>query len=830
MTTELSADQKAAHQLLSELRTRVAVQPLPYQYGVEARALESLWELFGLSRTAMKDHPGCGQFAHITTKMLNVDVRPVTAKWHRAHQAGVLDSRDGANEFRADLSQLQKKLVKFAGDLQLMAYGSHQPDDEAAPVMSTCEIEECFRPVRYGLISTDELRVENASDINAAERQEIVARRQHYGIQVDGQDNAVGLALSGGGIRSATFCLGVVQVLAERDLLKDIDYLSTVSGGGYTGSFITSQVGGGVAMRSMGQPYGPDTDPIRHLRQNAKYMSAKNFWGQWEIIAQTIAGLLLNLTGPFATLCAIALLILQLPGDNWLLLVTKLFGIAAGCGLLVYAITLRSESAAYRAKTCFSWALAISMLGLVIYVLSLAVRGVNNIAWSSNLVAGITMAMVVVPGVVVTLMRLPSVSTARKVTSKVLLLSAGCLAPLVALMLLQVLLHLATYPMNVQESWINPLRYLDGHSLLVGVCVLLALIAFFFVDVNLTGIHRLYRDQLAKTFVNSVEGCSSLALNEVNATNYAPYHLLNATVNFSSREIKSLKDRGGDFFLMSKHWMGSPATGYFTTSQWKAGNNSVDLATAMAVSGAAASPQMGLLSKRSLAPLLSLMNVRLNYWIKSPSQKGASKPGFLCLLREILGVGMLQKSKWFNLSDGGHIENMGVYELLRRRCKFIICVDGEADPKFMFAGQMTLVRHAQVDFGIRLEPRLDEIRFNPDSGVSRSHIHLLRVHYPVGADGRTETGLMLYLKLSVTGDETELLKRYRMLYPEFPHQSTVNQFYGEEQFEAYRQLGVHVAEGAFSPALLSSGRTPTSVCDWFRDLAQNMLEPSRPRV
>lgn len=806
------------------------MQPLPYQYGIEGRALESLWELFGLSRTAMKDHPGCEQFARIATKMLNVDVRPVTAKWHRAHQAGVLDSRDGANEFRAELSELQKKLVKFAGDLQMMAYGSHQPDDEAAPVMTACEIEECFRPVRYGLISTDGLRINNAAVINAAERQEVVARRRCHGIQTDDQDNAVGLALSGGGIRSATFCLGVVQVLTERDLLKDVDFLSTVSGGGYTGSFITSRVGGGEALRSMGQPYGPDTDAMRHVRQNAKYLAAKNFWGQWEMAAGIMAGLLLNLTGPLATLCAVALLILQVPADNWLVLGAKAFGIAAVFCLFAYAIALRCEPLARCFKTCFSWTLGVSLLGFAIYALSLAVRGVGGIAWSSSIAVGTLLAVVVVPGVVVTLMRLPSVSTARRVTSKVLLLSAGCLVPLVALMLLQVLLHLATQPLDTQASWTNPLRYIDGHSLLAGVCVLLGAVAILFVDVNLTGVHRLYRDQLANTFIKLPKGSSPLPLDDINKTDCAPYHLLNATVNLSSGENNTLKDRGGDFFFMSKHWMGSPATGYFKTSQWKAGNSSMDLATAMAISGAAASPQMGLLSKRSLAPLLSLMNVRLNYWIKSPVVGFATKPGFFCLLREMLGIGMSHRSKWFNLSDGGHIENTGVYELLRRRCKFIICVDGEADPKFMFEGKMTLVRHARVDFGIRLEPRLDEIRFNPDSGVSRSHIHLLRVHYPAGADGRTEVGLMLYLKLSVTGDEAELLKRYRMLYPEFPHQSTVNQFYGEEQFEAYRQLGVHVAEGAFSPALLTSGETPTSVSEWFRDLAKNMLESSHPRA
>lgn len=91
-----SPDQLAAYDLLSELRTRIATQPLPYQYGVEARALESLWQIFGLAREAMKRHPGCREFARITTRMLNVDLRPVTAKWHRAFEAGLLNSKDGA--------------------------------------------------------------------------------------------------------------------------------------------------------------------------------------------------------------------------------------------------------------------------------------------------------------------------------------------------------------------------------------------------------------------------------------------------------------------------------------------------------------------------------------------------------------------------------------------------------------------------------------------------------------------------------------------------------------------------------------------------------------
>jgi hypothetical protein len=86
---------------------------------------------------------------------------------------------------------------------------------------------------------------------------------------------------------------------------------------------------------------------------------------------------------------------------------------------------------------------------------------------------------------------------------------------------------------------------------------------------------------------------------------------------------------------------------------------------------------------------------------------------------------------------------------------------------------------------------------------------------------------MLYLKLSMTGDEIELLKRYRTMHPDFPHQTTLDQFYDEEQFEAYRQLGVHVAQGMFSPALIGHGGNPADVSEWFKQLAKNMLEPEK---
>jgi len=92
----MDADALAAHDLLSELRTRITTQPLPYQYGAESRALESLWEVFGQARAAMQRYPGCARFSALATQMLNMDLRPITAKWDHAYEEGRLSSRDGA--------------------------------------------------------------------------------------------------------------------------------------------------------------------------------------------------------------------------------------------------------------------------------------------------------------------------------------------------------------------------------------------------------------------------------------------------------------------------------------------------------------------------------------------------------------------------------------------------------------------------------------------------------------------------------------------------------------------------------------------------------------
>jgi hypothetical protein len=392
-----------------------------------------------------------------------------------------------------------------------------------------------------------------------------------------------------------------------------------------------------------------------------------------------------------------------------------------------------------------------------------------------------------------------------------------------------------------------------GPSLMVWASLITIAIAYTLLNINHTGPHRLYRRGLCRTFLGSKDDEEpEIKLSEINSADdaRAPYHLINATANLPQGNSPGLRERKADFFLFSKYWTGSPVLGYRPTIGWEMNGRDADLATAMAASGAAFSSNMGLASIPPLRAVLTALNVRLGFWIRRPQRPGmpffGDHPSFGCLLREMSGAGMDEHKAWVNISDGGHIENLGIYELLRRRCKFIIAVDGEADPRFTFHGLMTLIRHARIDLGVLIEPKLDDLRPKPDSKLSRTHYHLCRIHYPdAGAGHPAATGLLLYIKLSVTGNESELIKRYRKTHPAFPHQTTLDQFFDEEQFEAYRQLGVHAAEGLFSrclmrmpPELTKPGQKriekqraqapdfiPDSVPDWFRRLAANLLLP-----
>jgi hypothetical protein len=227
--------------------------------------------------------------------------------------------------------------------------------------------------------------------------------------------------------------------------------------------------------------------------------------------------------------------------------------------------------------------------------------------------------------------------------------------------------------------------------------------------------------------------------------------------------------------------------------------SALSLGSAIAISGAAVNPNMGYHSSPAVTFLLTLFDARLGWWLPNPSHPQHpdpdSSPFFgRWLLAELLGR-THAGGKFVHLSDGGHFENLGLYELVRRRCRFILCVDAGADGRREFADLGNAVHKCRVDFGANLRIDVDALRPGSDGRAERS-CAVGRIDY---ADG--SSGTVLYLKPTLTGAEPADIGHYARTHACFPHEATSDQYFDEAQFESYRRLGEDIAARALLPAI-----------------------------
>ncbi len=249
------------------------------------------------------------------------------------------------------------------------------------------------------------------------------------------------------------------------------------------------------------------------------------------------------------------------------------------------------------------------------------------------------------------------------------------------------------------------------------------LLLAYFMKPNANSLHRLYRDRLSKAFffdpryqARSQEmrtgrrdfmPLDGMKLHEISTLD-APYLLINTTLNIQGSDIANRRGRNGDFFVFSALFTGSFATCYAKTEALEDLAPDLDFPTAVAVSGAAASANMGSKSVRALTPTLALLNVRLGYWLENPHYLTAGGAAelrrrvWVYLYNELTGR-LFEDTDLVYLTDGGHIENLGIYELLRRKCELIVVVDGEEDRDMRFTSFVTLQRYARIDLGVRID-------------------------------------------------------------------------------------------------------------------------------
>ncbi len=224
------------------------------------------------------------------------------------------------------------------------------------------------------------------------------------------------------------------------------------------------------------------------------------------------------------------------------------------------------------------------------------------------------------------------------------------------------------------------------------------------------------------------------------------------------------------------------------------------IGTAMAASGAAVSPNWGYHTRPAVAALLAFFNIRIGCWTGNPRREKYWKryaPGAYYLLPEILGQ-TDDAGRYVYLSDGGHFENLGIYELVRRRMRFIIACDAGQDENYEFDDLANAVEKCRRDFGVEIKIDTAKVWKAKKSKYSKGHFAVGEITYPPPADKHADkshtarTGYLLYIKSSLTGNESADVLGQRVHQPNFPHDPTVNQFFDETQFEVHRALGEHM--------------------------------------
>lgn len=352
------------------------------------------------------------------------------------------------------------------------------------------------------------------------------------------------------------------------------------------------------------------------------------------------------------------------------------------------------------------------------------------------------------------------------------------------------------------------------------------------VDLNLFSAHSFYVNRLARTFLGAsrakrsperytgFDPADDLKLSDL--AGQRPIHLINANLNLTGGEDLAWQTRRGACFTFAPAWSGYTARnakneqfgGYRPSTEYAGG---LTLATAVAVSGAAASPNMGFHTSTSVAALLTAFNLRLARWCPNPmwgawqqtAPRTATKPFFAELFGDTTG-----RNAWINLSDGGHFENLGLYELIRRRVGLILVTDAAADGGYRFDDLAMAVRKIAVDFGVTVdipEQALNAIRPPKDSPFSKRHWAYGKIGYPDG-----EAGYLIYVKASIGAEAPIDIRQYRDANPAFPHESTADQWFDEDQFESYRHLGQTIAETLLEELNVPIGERPAA--DIIEDL------------
>lgn len=444
------------------------------------------------------------------------------------------------------------------------------------------------------------------------------------------------------------------------------------------------------------------------------------------------------------------------------------------------------------------------------------------------------------------------------------------------LMILPWILVHVTQPHNLKDWWQTPEHWRalpdNWHSLkdftleywlMFGVSLAVGLLLFIVFDPNEFSMHLFYRNRLVRAYLGASNETrrpnpftkfakdddvflADLGLKENCVTRTqgqkpydGPYPLICTALNLVAGTPLEWQERKAASFIYSPLFCGydklpsgtrvDETPGYRPTRVRIDADSHIGfsgewgppLGTAMAASGAAISPNMGYHSSLAVTALLTIFNVRLGWWVGNPGIRRDKwtryGPGPIRLFYELLSHAD-DDGDYVYLSDGGHFENLGIYELVRRRVPLIIACDAGQDGGFTFGDLGKAIEKCRRDFGAEIDIDVSGIKGPKDALFNSAHFAVGKINYKrlEGADPQDtllgdfaqddQKGWLLYIKSSLTGDEHGDVLAHRNLKAAFPHDPTMDQFFSESTFESYRRLGEDIVTHTLN-SLLKDVRT-----------------------
>jgi Patatin-like phospholipase len=368
-------------------------------------------------------------------------------------------------------------------------------------------------------------------------------------------------------------------------------------------------------------------------------------------------------------------------------------------------------------------------------------------------------------------------------------------------------------------------------QVLVGAMLFAAVLTFRHVNVNRFSMNAVYRGRLSRAFLGSArnerqqdpftgfDAMDNIPLSALLYSADSLFPVVNMTLNITAGSYAAVGSftatplACGAAVLRHPGQAGSspdPDGAFVPTTRFagleslrdratRAAESGLGLGSVLTVSGAAASARWGYHPSRITAFLMTLFNMRLGIWLPNPSIATADelrlarpRNSLRVLLDELLDTPSDERQAIY-LSDGRHFEGLGLYEMLRRRCSSIVVVDANVDPDCTLFGLGNAIRQADVDLGITVKMR-EPMHIHPRTQIeANSVLAATALGFALGDIdyGSGHAGQLLYLKPSFLPAIPTDVRSYATAHRLFPHELTLDQRFGDRQFESYRMLGLH---------------------------------------